>query len=272
MTDLTEAYMTWASKEDGDNTSLHVEGEDVQSTYAIRVVDVFGGCIAFFIFFHSLIILDVRPCNATILSSDRTIAASLIRQGYLPCSPLKPTVAITIRAVNLYRLSHLRCPHVSVQSFVKTLCDIHGVPFQRWLSRQFSIAYDLLLDIRRNVDGLVQDALRRNIPNWRLCNACPACTYKLEEEGELKFDMLFTMDGNDSLKQIVRRDVPIDGDEGPGQVVELPDSRTLDSDYYLTRASVDKWKDAVNPSEGFQVFGFLSLVCDVLITSLGRFG
>ena len=61
------------------------------------------------------------------LSTDPTIAACLIRQGYLPCSPLKPTVAITIRAMELFRLLHLRCPHVSVQSYVKTLCDMHLV-------------------------------------------------------------------------------------------------------------------------------------------------
>ena len=206
----------------------------------------------------------VNDQDIPILPTDPTIAASLIRNGCLPCAPFKPTVVITIRAVEFFRLSHLRCPHFSVQSYAKTLCDMHGVstsfstithigftftlqvPFGRWLSRQFSIAYDLYLDIRRRVDSLIQVALKRDAPNWRLQNACPACTFKLKDEPKLKFDMLFTMDGNDSLKRVLRR-----GDKGLD--VERPDDRFLDTDYYVTRKDVDRWaecttkKDSASP-------------------------
>ncbi|KAJ6474078.1 hypothetical protein DFH09DRAFT_1343352 [Mycena vulgaris] len=40
--------------------------------------------------------------------------------------------------------------------------------------------------------------------SWRLKHACPACMYKLEGEDELIFSMLTMMDGNDSLKQVLR--------------------------------------------------------------------
>jgi hypothetical protein len=53
------------------------------------------------------------------------------------------------------------------------------------------------------VEKLVQIALLQDNPDWRIRNACPACTYKLEEETKLIFDMLYTFDGNDSLKQIL---------------------------------------------------------------------
>lgn len=56
--------------------------------------------------------------------------------------------------------------------------------------------------------------LERDLPNWRLRNACPACTYKLEDKPTLTFDMLVTMDGNDSLKRVIRRDIPEHSDEG----------------------------------------------------------
>jgi hypothetical protein len=49
----------------------------------------------------------------------------------------------------------------------------------------------------------MQFALGRNSPDWRLRHACPACTYKLKNENSLLFSLLFTMDGNDSLKQIL---------------------------------------------------------------------
>ena len=36
-------------------------------------------------------------------------------------------MAVTIDILELYRTSHLRCPHLSIQAFVKTLSDLHGV-------------------------------------------------------------------------------------------------------------------------------------------------
>ena len=123
---------------------------------------------------------------------------------------------------------------------------VRQVPFESWLSRQFSIAYDLYLDIRRRVDSLVQAALQRDSPDWRLRNACPACTYKLKGEPMLKFNMLFTMDGNDSLKRILRRGCADESvEEQVGPVIERYDPRTLKTDYYISRDAVDKWAQNV---------------------------
>jgi hypothetical protein len=36
-------------------------------------------------------------------------------------------VGITTEALEIYRVAHLRCPHLSIQAFVKTICDLHGV-------------------------------------------------------------------------------------------------------------------------------------------------
>ena len=45
----------------------------------------------------------------------------------MPCSPINPTVGITTDALELYRVANLRNPHLSIQAFVKTLCDLHTV-------------------------------------------------------------------------------------------------------------------------------------------------
>lgn len=136
------------------------------------------------------------------------IAASLIQQGLVPCAPFRPGLAITTRLLEIFRNLHLRCPHLSTQAFVKGLCDLHGHPFQPYLATQFTICYDLFVEIRAAVRKQVDIALERDSPNWRLRNARSACTYKLEDEPPLVFDMLVTMDGNDSLKRIVRKDIP----------------------------------------------------------------
>jgi len=88
----------------------------------------------------------------------------------------------------------------------------------------------------------VQSALGRNSLDWRLHHACPACTYKLKNEHHLLFALLFTIDGNDSLRQVLRRVLGED-DEVPGQSSERVDSRTVDDDFYLTCEYVDQWAD-----------------------------
>jgi hypothetical protein len=55
------------------------------------------------------------------------ISPALIMQGLVPCSPWKPTAAITTRVLEVYRVAHARCPQLAIQAFVKTLCDLHGV-------------------------------------------------------------------------------------------------------------------------------------------------
>ena len=130
---------------------------------------------------------------------------------------------------------------------MKGLCDLHGVPSRPYLFQQFSICYDLYLQIREQVKIRVDEALARDAETWRLQNACPACTYRLHDEEDLIFKMLVTMDGNDSLKRILRREsveTPMDEEAGPPKVglsTERPDSRKVGGSYYLTREVVDRW-------------------------------
>ena len=190
--------------------------------------------------------------DAQLASGDQGIAAALVRQGLIPCAPFSPTLTITARLLELYRNSHLRCPHLSIQPFVKSICDLHGIPFQPYLSRQFSIANDLYLSIHEGVQERVNIVLQRNSTNWHLQNTCPACSYKLKGEDELIFKMLITMDGNNSLKRVLRR-VPLDETaevalESEGPVVaasrELPDSRKVGGDYLISRERVNRWAKA----------------------------
>ncbi|KAJ7300506.1 hypothetical protein DFH08DRAFT_919255 [Mycena albidolilacea] len=160
----------------------------------------------------------------------------------MPCAPWKPSVVIATRVLELYRTTHIRCPQLAIQSFVKSLCDLHGVPYRPYLRQQFSTAYDIYLEIHRQTDCLVNSALGHNTPNWRLKHTCPACMYKLEGEDELIFSMLFNMDGNDSLKRVLKR-LKTDGSE------EEPTAGPS-----IERERVDRWVrsrgDSSNPCSG----------------------
>ncbi|KAI6146575.1 hypothetical protein EDD17DRAFT_1781197 [Pisolithus thermaeus] len=100
--------------------------------------------------------------------------------GIVLCALLWPHTAITMDALELYHVAQNCCPHFSIQAFVKTISDPQAV------------------------NDLMLKALHHHMPDWCLKNACPACTYTLEDKPNLKFKLLFVMDGNDSLKHISR--------------------------------------------------------------------
>jgi hypothetical protein len=57
------------------------------------------------------------------------VASVLIHHGIIPCSPISSSVAISIDALELYRVASLCNPHFSIQAYVKSICDLHGVGF-----------------------------------------------------------------------------------------------------------------------------------------------
>ena len=130
------------------------------------------------------------------IAADVFVTTALIRHGLVPCAPFSPTAAFTIQVLEFFRVSHNRSPSLSIHMFIKTLCDLHSAPFKPYISRQFSICYDLYLEMRSVADERVQVTLDRNSKDYRLRNNCPACTYKLTNEPKLEFSMLYTVDGH----------------------------------------------------------------------------
>ncbi|KAG1841143.1 hypothetical protein DFJ58DRAFT_666711 [Suillus subalutaceus] len=230
---MSESYLIWSlekSQKGFKSFYDRLRSEETEVTdlnggqWPVTVVDAF---------FAEKFVLKIS-------STDRTIASALVRQGVMPCSPISPVAGITLEALELYRVAHLRNPHLSIQAFVKTICDLHGVEFHRHISRQFSIALDIYLQIRRVVASLINKSLRRDSPDWRLKHACPACTYTLTDEEKLHFKILYAMDGNDSLKRILRRSLD-DDDDSLGLSSELPTGQVLVSDRYLSRNFVEQF-------------------------------
>jgi len=110
------------------------------------------------------------------------------------------------------------------------------VPYQAYLSTQFSIAYDAFLSILWQVDRKVTYVLHQDTPDWHLHNVCPSCFYKLENKPSLKFSLLVLMDSNNSLWRM--------GDAMRGTNVHL-DTRTLASDCWIKPEDVEWFKNEV---------------------------
>jgi hypothetical protein len=120
------------------------------------------------------------------------------------------------------------------------------------LSRQFSIAYDVYLQILTNISILVHAAIGRSDLDWRLKHACPACTYTLAGEVPLKFRMLYTKDGNDSLKRVLKHrigDNDLDSDNTAFTQCssELPTTQFVGGDRYLSREYIDRFAGDSGP-------------------------
>ncbi|KAH7904048.1 hypothetical protein BJ138DRAFT_1019678, partial [Hygrophoropsis aurantiaca] len=162
--------------------------------------------------------------------------ASLLRRGCIGSSPIKPTIAITIRTLAVYRQTHRVCPRLSIHAEAKKLCHLHNVRYHRYLADQLRVAYDVYLELYRRIDKRVNAYLKRDTPNWRMLNSCPACQYKVQDEPELKFLILCAMDGNSSAKLV---DPVVRGG------TERADPRNGTSSIWLSEEYVNKFKDEV---------------------------
>ncbi|KAI0366036.1 hypothetical protein BV20DRAFT_1056040 [Pilatotrama ljubarskyi] len=194
------------------------------------------------------------PANASELPN-----VTLARYGSLGVAPLLPSIAISFQVLEAYRQLHGACPRLSVQAFCRVLCGLHQVLFRTIFAEQFSIAFDVYLDILHGVDSRVDVLLSHDTPEWHMLNACAPCLYRLEDEPPLEYDLLVAVNGNSSLKLI---------DDAFRGSQQRPDHRTARTDLIILPEEVDRFKDDVasankqsdQPSGGprtpFDVFPF----------------
>ncbi|KAJ7092254.1 hypothetical protein C8R44DRAFT_891296 [Mycena epipterygia] len=223
---IADAYLAWdlGSSSKGLGTLVDPSADAmVQGVLPTMVVDLFSA----------------RIVDIPLLAGDAFVASGLVNLGYFPCSADFPTVVLTTRVLEIYRVARLRCPWLAIQPYVRSLCDIHGAAFRPYLSTQFSIAFNLYLATLAIVEQRVKHLLGRDAPNWRLKNVCPTCMYKLEDEPVLDLPILTTMDGNNSLKRFHRRERTEGGAAGVSK--EREDSRQVPGDYYISPEEVDEW-------------------------------
>ncbi|KAI6099141.1 hypothetical protein F5141DRAFT_1190692 [Pisolithus sp. B1] len=223
---MTSAYLQWCAS--GKQTRVpEADGADDPTTWTLQltVVDVFSA--------EKIGFMTKPHINF--------VASALVCQGVIPCSLITPTA--------LYCISYYCNPHFSIQAY----------EFRHYLSSQFSIAFDVYLQLIANVDSLVDKVLHHNSLNWHLKHCCLACMYTLEGEQPLHFSILYALDGNDSLERIQCKLLSEDG-EGQSTSTELPTCQVLTCDRYLSckfvavchnyLADLDLQGSEVNPCAG----------------------
>ncbi|KAJ3924950.1 MAG: hypothetical protein NXY57DRAFT_1044515 [Lentinula lateritia] len=219
MDDIVLAYMDYCWREKNGAPLPQTHGPDM----LLEIVDIFG-----------------ISSKAIPRSTDQYQSASLVRSGIIPVTPLSHTFGFTIRTVDLYH---------KLFSFCKSICDIHGVAYKPYLSTQLSAAFDLYIAILNAVRNRTREVLGRQGRDWRMLNACPPCQYQLQEDDKLGVRMIVTMDGNDSLRRVERKedvlqDVEKDGETLPQTSKERLDHRVGGGDYFAPRSETTAWDEA----------------------------
>jgi hypothetical protein len=114
---LTDTYLQWKAS----SSSC----EDVVSASPMSVADTDHSftipTINIFTLSHEVTI----PHSADSMS----VMDSLLRAGYLSPTPITPTIAISLRTLEHYRLIHNRKPSFSIEAFAKVLCDSYSVSY-----------------------------------------------------------------------------------------------------------------------------------------------
>ncbi|QRV97834.1 hypothetical protein RhiJN_25853 [Ceratobasidium sp. AG-Ba] len=180
---LVTAFLHWRH-----NGSTPARNETLQSeepTYTVLVTDIFE-----------------RSLRSLTSRSDEIYPnETLIHHGCLGSSPIAPTTAFSLYCLRFYRVMRSRCSTYSIEAFVKTLADLHRVPFRSYHVTQFTRAITTYDDIEFQLSANLRVLLGRANPDYRMKHNCPACSYELVGEAPLSPRKMFSMDGNSSLKR-----------------------------------------------------------------------
>ncbi|KAK7052690.1 hypothetical protein R3P38DRAFT_3306336 [Favolaschia claudopus] len=231
MADMVEAYMVLESHHENlSEGPPQVDTErEVKGYHKLHVVDLFSQYEA----------------NVAWYADDDHLVTSIVSQGLIPSSPSRPKTAVTIRALEMYRLVQLRCPQLGIQAWVRSLADLDQRMFKPSSTHGFTVCLDLYHEILDVVEMRVKQALGRGSPDWRMQNCCPTCTYDLEGEPNMRFSMFFTEDGNNSARRVAKKAAGQFDQDGVAirGTRERADPRaaTAGGDYFLTREEVDRW-------------------------------
>lgn len=128
MSELTDAYLLFES---GDaEPSVNSPGEDLQDTAIsqFNVLTIETACkYRLGVFNFTQCLFPARRVQTFQQRQGELANTSLLRFGFLGCSPVTPSIAISLTTLKLYYRLRRRHPRLSIQSMVKSLCDLQDV-------------------------------------------------------------------------------------------------------------------------------------------------
>lgn len=112
-------------------------------------------------------VIDIYTLSTSIKLSrvdEETTAVALAGLGFIGNAPFKPSVAISMKTLELYRLLRRRKASFSIEGFVKVICDLYNVGYYLCLFNHL-----LILWSRSHIVASIDDYLEtRSIYIWKL--------------------------------------------------------------------------------------------------------
>ncbi|KAF7292672.1 hypothetical protein MIND_01165400 [Mycena indigotica] len=97
---------------------------------------------------------EFGPHQFSHIEGARYVNQSLLRHGYIGAAPIRVTRAFPIRTLEIYRQIHRVCPRYTIDTWSKTLTNLHEKARISNLTEQLSTAYDAYLELLRHVEIL----------------------------------------------------------------------------------------------------------------------
>jgi hypothetical protein len=122
---LIEAFLKWKYPEPPTSDTLDGSTPAPTSTDTTAAVDVDPVSYDF-----SIDCVDLYSLSTSIFvprTSSMTAMEALMIQGYLATSPVDPTLAVSIKTLELFRRLRSRKASLSVEVYAKVLCDLYAV-------------------------------------------------------------------------------------------------------------------------------------------------
>jgi hypothetical protein len=127
---LVDAFLSFQLSDDGKDPPAAADvAADETTGGRIEFVDIFCELVLFFNPFipSQYFFTDRRKGTFTTCPPHIYPNEALIQLGFIGCSPLFPTVAISLRTLACFRQAHRACPRFSIQAQCKMLCHMHNV-------------------------------------------------------------------------------------------------------------------------------------------------
>ncbi len=71
--------------------------------------------------------ITLEKCKCFARAATQRTPIAIAEGGFLPASPVDPSLAVSFRTLEYFRRLRLRKASYSVEAFAKTVCDLYGV-------------------------------------------------------------------------------------------------------------------------------------------------
>lgn len=119
---LVDQFLLWKEKgppEEDSSDPIAWEMETISFSRKFLIIDLWLKVLTFF--------LELQPQTFRHIPDASYINQTLVRNGFLGASPEKPTLAISIELLEIYRQLRRVCPRFSLDALARALCHIHKV-------------------------------------------------------------------------------------------------------------------------------------------------